>query len=302
MRSLEKALTINPNNQQAKQALTKLAKVEAKPSPLSPLTKPSSKKEPVARPSISKLENSSRPTETVVSLTSTSDVSRPDLLEANVDTSTPEFWINKEGKLVYITALFEKKLVSGIINPGTIKKFQAELQQGNFPMDMLTNNKVIPFNQITEVSQTMSSVKVHYTKSNSSKSTSLESKNEETAEAIIGALQKRLGSKFERTATPMGRGKITAMSSLAMAIFLGITTFCYFAAVDVATSSYTTMGSARVRGWKALLGVLGPNGVACIGGVLFLLILVVIVFYLVNPPLVTKLVPNKEVIARSTKR
>ena len=57
---LEKVLSINPNNQQAKQALAMLAKVEVKSSPpLSPApAKSAMTSESVTRPSISKLENS----------------------------------------------------------------------------------------------------------------------------------------------------------------------------------------------------------------------------------------------------
>lgn len=299
---IEKALSINPNNQQAKQALAKLAQVEAKPSspppPSSPAPmKPSTASEPVARPTLSKLKTPSRPTETATPVTP----SQTDLPESEVEISIPKFWINRENKLVYITALFEKEVVSGVINPSAAKKFQAELQQGNFPVDMLSNKKVVPLNQITQVTQTMSSVRVFYTEANASKSTKLEGKDEEMAKAMLDALQKRLGSKFERSSTPMGRGMITAVSSFFMIIFLGITTFCYFGSIEASSGSLSPMGSARTRGIAGLLGLLGPGGVACIGGGLFLLILIVIIYYLVNPPLVTKLVP-KEASLRNSKK
>lgn len=301
---LEKALSINPNNQQARQALAKLTQVEAKPtSPPPPSSsappKPPVASESVARPPISKLKTPPRPVETATpAFPSQSDP--PDSTGTDADISTPEIWINRENKLIYITALFKSEIVSGVINPGTVKKFQAELQRGNFPVDMLSNKKVVPLSQITQVTQTLSSVRVFYTEANASKSTKLEGKDEEMAKAMIDALQKCLGSGFELSSTPMGRGTITAVSSFFMIIFLGITTFCYFGSIEASSDSFSAMGSARTRGIAGLLGLLGPGGVACIGGVLFLLILGVIVYYLVNPPLVTKLIP-KEASLRNPK-
>lgn len=294
---IEKALSINPNNQQAKQALAKLTQVEAKPTSPPPPSSPIPSKSPiasesVARPPISQQKTPSRPVETTAPV-SPSQLDLPDSTKTDADIPTPELWINREKKLVYITALFQTELVSGVINPGSAKKFQAELQRGNFPADILSNKKVIPLNQITEISQTMDYVRLYYTEAGASKSTKIVGKDEEMAQSIMGALQKRLGSKFEVSSTPMGRGTITAVSSFFMIIFLGITTFCYFGSIEASSDSFSAMGSARTRGIAGLLGLLGPGGVACIGGVLFLLILGVIVYYLVNPPLVTKLIPKE---------
>lgn len=292
---LEKALSINPNNQQTKQALAKLVKIEAtsvaSSSPPSP-PKPSLTDEVAAHPAISRLKNLSQPAEPVSPVLPLRDMPQPDPPEAGGDKATPKFWVHKQSKIIYVTALFEQELVSGTIDPGAAKKLQAKLQQGDFSMDMLKDRKVVPFQRITEVSQTMTSIRVYYTESTTPRSTRLESKDEEMAEAIINALEKRLGAKFERTATPMGRGKISIISSIVMMIFLGITTFCYFGSIEVASGNVSAMGSARTRGMIGWLGLLGPNGVACISGVLFLLILIVIIYYLANPPLVTKLAPK----------
>jgi flagellar basal body-associated protein FliL len=266
---LEKVLSINPHNQQAQQALAKVAQAEAKAAAPPPAPSPAP-----AKPS------------------SPGAIIAPVTAGGDLDPSKPELWINQEGKLVYIMALLKNELVSATIDPGTAKKFQAELRQGRFPLDMLANKKVAPFNQITEVSQTMSTVRVHYRQANAAKSTRLEGKDDEMAEAIVNALEKRLGSRFERTSRPMGRGKISAISLIVMLILLGGNIFCYFGALEASSGAITpTRGSAQTRGIVALLGLLGPNGVVCIGSILLLLALVSIIYYLVNPPLVTKLIP-----------
>lgn len=84
-------------------------------------------------------------------------------------------------------------------------------------------------------------------------------------------------------------------------IILGATTFFYFVAVGAASGEIRPVGSVRILVTITWLRLLGPNGVACIGEVLFVLALGVITYYLVKPPLVTKLLP-KGVATKSTRR
>ncbi|MBN1993690.1 MAG: hypothetical protein JW953_13395 [Anaerolineae bacterium] len=276
---LEKALSINPQNQQAQQALAMLDQPETGPAS----APPPSTAAPASRPSLSKPKEQPQPVEPAISAAVAGDMPDP---------AKPEIWINQEGKLIYITALFKGKLVSGMINPNSLKKVQQELGQGNFPMDRLNNPKEVPYNQITQVTQTMSTVRVHYRQANAVKSAKLEGKDDEMAQTILNALEKRLGAGFERSATPMGRGKISAFSFVGMVVLLGINAFCYFGALEANSGSLTPRGSARTRGIVAVLDMLGPGGVACIGGILVLLAIGVIIYYLANPPLITKLIPK----------
>lgn len=363
---LEKALSINPNNQQAKQVLARLAQIEAKPpspfpatssrsqvmpssidpkssAPVSTSAQPSANDHKPSEPSLASTQSSALVTElepspavapspqasaqpavasepavrpttsklrTLSDLVDASapappaappDISEPASAEDDVVDPTPRLWVDRISKLIYVTVLFEREIVTGRFGSDEIEKFQAELQRGNLPIDMLTHKKVVPLKHITEISQTMSSVKVRYTEANSPKSTKLKCKDDAMAEDMLDTLQKRLGSRFKRTSTPVSRGLIATMSSIVMTVFLGITTFFYYAAVEATTGSLVSTGSARTRGMAAWLGLLGPNGVACIGGALFLLILIIIIAYLVNPPLTTTLAPKKTSSKRSKK-
>lgn len=296
---IEKALEINPNNQQAKHALSKLTQVASKsaitlpsepsppppesPSTSIPITQPPSP-EPVNSPPLSSLS---------ALVTSLPEVPQPASQVTGSIKSSPEFWINPERKATYITALLENELVSATTDPSMAKQVQAKLQQGAFPLDILADNHVIPFNNITEVSQTMSSLRVYYTENNSAKSTRLECDDTAMAEAILNALQKRLGAKFERNSAPLGIGKAVLVPLVFMMIILAATTFCYFGAAEIASGEVTPTGSARTRGIAALLGLIGPTGVACIGGVLFLVALGLMIYLIAKPPLVTKLTPVK---------
>jgi flagellar basal body-associated protein FliL len=276
---LEKVLSINPNHEQARQGLAKLAQAEA---------------QPVAKPAAKPAATPPAPSRPLARLSSSGAAAAPASAEDNQATSLPEFWVNREGKLVYIMALLENELVSATIDPGAAKKFQAELlRQGRLPLDTLKNKKVVPFKQITEVTQTMSTVRVHYRQANATKSVRLEGKDDEMAEAIVNALEKRLGARFERTAKPMGRGKISAISLAALLILLGVNAFCYFGALEASSGNIRpTSGSAQTKGIVAVLGLLGPTGVACIGGIILLIALLSIAYYLAKPPLVTKLIPK----------
>ncbi|HEX9922259.1 MAG TPA: hypothetical protein VGD99_06330 [Anaerolineae bacterium] len=297
---IERALKINPNNPHAQQALAKLKQLEPKPPPADrpaaaspPLAKlpPSSK--PGVQPLSPKLANLPHPTSTSTPSRTPSPPSQSASSKTKLDRSIPEFWLNRERNVLYITVLLINDLISATIPPGQAKQMQVELQRGNVPLDLLSDKKVIPFHAITQVKQTADSIRVYYIEASVSKSTLLSCDDEVMAEAIVMALQKRLEPGFERTSAPMSLGTIMGFGLISTIIILAASVFCYYGAAEVAAGDLSSRGSARTRTFVALLGLLGPNGVACLGGIVLVLVLASVGYSLVKPSLVTRLLPKE---------
>jgi hypothetical protein len=272
---IEKALSINPNNLQARQALNRLTQPPATVA-VNPPQPQAATNTPVTPPQAPATHQPSA----VVAPSTTPPVANQ---------ARPEIWVNKQKSIIYITILTGTEIVTGILNPGLAKQAQAQLQQNKLPLEMMIRPKRIPLNRIAEIRETLATVTVKYTEDSKPESEDLMCKDGEMADAMLNALESRFGGAFVRMATPVEKGAILGVAGLVSIVILAVTAFFYWGALEVAAGSRPT-GRGSSLAW--LLEMLGPNGVMCIGGVVLLLAVVVTAVNLKNPPLTTKLLPK----------
>ncbi len=166
----------------------------------------------------------------------------------------------------------------------------AKLAQGDIPTEVLTEKVTVAYSSLIKVEENSTSLRFDFNAlSNRKESIWIECKDKEMLNAIWGALKTRLETDFERNTAPMSRGSILMGNGILMTIILAISAFFYFAALDIDSGGTSSVGSARTRGIIILLDWIGPGGVVCIGGGLFLLVLFSMVMSLAKPPLVTTL-------------
>jgi hypothetical protein len=290
---IEKAISLNPENLQARQALNS----RPQPPP-APRSAGDFSFMPAQQPVAVTIANTSPVRSAAPRITGDLPVSPAQ----SPATPPPAHIVSSQGKLYawtkqsrrffYITILTSTELITGIVNPGLVGRANAQIQQGKLPLDMLKAIKHIPLKHITEVKQHLSILTVRYTQENEPVSKNLSCQDEPMAEDMLRALETRLGAAFERSSVPMTKGAILGTSCLGSAILLAIIAFCYYAAKDFVTNDVRPMGSAGVRGITILLELLGPNGVMCIGVILLLIVVLGTVSRFAKPPLITKLLPK----------
>jgi len=256
---LEKVLSINPNNLQAKQYLQKL-KASKQPQPNSiPQASVASKK------------------------------SMPSVTEQPMS-SSPQYWTVSFGnKLVSFIILDNTKLITFDVPPMRVPAITEQINRGILTKDSVngSNYKLINLSQIAQVRLLLNDIKINY-HDNSSKdlAATIACMKDETSIGVLEALQKQLGQQFTRTTKQNSRLEVAGRSLILLLIGFGGTGFCYWATLDIGDSNY----HGRYRGIVSILQLIGPNGILCIGGVLILLLLISIISQFVKPPTETLLV------------
>jgi hypothetical protein len=270
---IERALKINPNNQQAIMALQKLNLVEKKP-------------EPEASDTRSVLKSS---TLSSTDSPAVNAVNPPAANEGDLN-QFQKFWVNSGGKEIQILFLFADKVFKASYGQRQAPVVASKIASGSIPYDFLLDKTSIPLKNLIKVEGKVNSIRIDFQgKSKHKETVTFNCKDEKMMVEILDSLEVNMGTGFERSIAPMNRGSILLGNGIILSIILGLSTFFYFAAADFQTNNQTPVGSARTRGLIILLEFLGPNGVACIGGGIFLLFLFVMVLTLVKPPLVTQL-------------
>lgn len=275
---IERVLKINPNNQQALMAMEKLKQAE-------------DKQKSVAMPDSKNSMPSSQIIQPVPPPPLKQNLQKPESISGvSPSASAPQFWINPTRKGSHVIVLHENKLLTAKCEARFTTQVAAKLAQGDIPTEVLTEKVTISYSSLIKIEETSTSLRFDFSnQSNRKESIWMESKDKEMLNAILVALEARLGTDFERTTAPMSRGSILMGNGILMVIILAVSTFFYFAALDIDSGGTSPTGSARTRGIIILLDWIGPGGVACIGGGLFLLVLISMVMSLAKPPLVTTL-------------
>lgn len=255
---LEKVLSINPNNLQAKQYLEKL--------------KPSELPQP----------NPVRQAE-AVNKTSTPSIHEQPL------SSLPQYWTVSFGnKLVSFIILETTKLITFDTVPARVSAIIEQINRGSLDPNIVTgsNYKSINLNQITKVRLLLSDITINY-RDNTMKdlSVSITCRKDNLANEILDALQGRLGNQFARSTKQNSRLEVAGRSLILLLIGFGGTGFCYWATLDLVGKEL----HGRYSGILSLFQLIGPNGMLCIGGGLILLLLISIISQFIKPPMETLL-------------
>jgi hypothetical protein len=304
---IEKAISLNPENLQARQALNSLPQQSPTVRPPAPRCAADFSFMPAQQPVAVTIASLSTNTSPVRPATPRSacdlpaSSAQPPVVPLSAPAvfaqDKPAVWMNQRKSFFYMTILTGNELITGKLNPGLVKQANAQLQQGKLPVELLKAIKHIPLEHITEVKQHLSILSVRYTQENTPASTDLRCKNEPMAEDMLRALENRLGVAFERSDIPTTKAAILGISCFGSAILLAIISFCYYAAQDLVTNNVRPIGSAHIRGITRLLELLGPNGIMFLGVIIMLVVVFVTVSTLAKPPMITKLLLK----ARQTK-
>jgi len=268
---LEKVLGINPNNVQAKQYLEKLkasGQIQSNPTP-----QPSAANKEVA----------------------------PKIAEQPIP-SAPQYWIipfskNQFSRIIILEGA--RLLVLEIVSV-KVPAILDQVNRGTLTKEWFDKNIIsklkyvsVPFNQILQV-RLLFRIKVDYRdETGKESSTEIDCEKDEISKAFIESLQKRLGGSFVLKSKPNSRWEVAGRSLTMMLVTLGITGFCYWGTLDLGTKEL----HGRYSGIGTLLQLIGPNGILCISGGIFIFLLIFIVSQFVKPPMETLLVRKSSSIS-----
>lgn len=199
-------------------------------------------------------------------------------------------WISSTRSNALVFSLTESDLNIGSAPIGSLQKIKNSVLQSESPEQFLTDKENIPYQNITKVRQILSTIRIFYTNGDKETSRALDCEDAKMGDEIVSYLRKHLRSQFDETNKPIGTGISLFVSGIFMlAIFAG-TAFFYYGAYELENGIISPTGSARTRGILTVLELLGTNGVLVIGGILFLLSLGLMVYLIMNPPIVTELI------------
>ena len=198
-------------------------------------------------------------------------------------------WLYAQRSRVYLTLLGNEELISAETVPKNLARIRAAISEGELPDALFKEKTVVPYNQITSVKQVIGALTVYYQVKGRKKSTNPELENEEMANQVISVLQNKLGPDYSVKAEPL---KTTTAIIISLVLTIGaaaITWFFFWGANEVASGRAAATGSIRTQSIIRLLELLGPGGVAVIGGILILISLGISAWLLLKPPTVTEL-------------
>lgn len=279
---LEKVLSINPNNLQAKQVLAQLSAPEPEkqqaPAPALP------------HPALAKLQDGGS--------SMTPPTPAASLVESAA--STTQYWTTPVGKReARIIMVQGVKLISFDVMFDRVPRVLSQIDKVGMTQEWFEKNialglqgltyKSASINRILRVRLLLKDIKIEYRdETGKDFSTEIGCKEDRISEEIMELLQKRLGEKYVRMSRPTSRTNLAIWSSIILFVPLCVTGFFYWVAQGIIGEEIN--GSARARGLGAILQFLGPNGVLCIGGILLLIAIVIVVSLFAKPPMETLLV------------
>lgn len=209
-------------------------------------------------------------------------------------TGSPMFWVSATRTKVFIFSLTENELhiASGPI--GSLQKVKNSILQRESTEQFLTDKEHIPYKNITKVRQILSSIRIYYTNGSQETSQVLDCEDTKMADEILKLLREHLRPQFDETNKPIGTGMSLFITSIVMLAIFAATAFFYYGAYEIEAGIISPQGSARTRAIMNLLELLGTNGVLFIGAILFLLSLGLMIYLIINPPMVTEFVRKSE--------
>lgn len=297
---LEKVLSLNPNHPQAREQLAKLSAASAPPRAVTPAATATSVSAPpvqVAVPPPAVETPASRSSSFLSTAVSSTPEPVRTVAEAPArEVQTPQVWV-VPGKTATVVYLSEDVLLTFAVFPDSGPAVLAELNQRITAKELeqlkkkhaLIGLKQVPLARIKAVAMLEEDIKITWVDSSGSEKKVTCTTNEETSQGILNALRARLGSGFHETAQPISRSRVV-ISRVGFIVFVCIATGFFWWVVSGAQAELAAGGSVRVRGIVALLMLIGPNGILCLGGGLALLGIISMILSLSKPPVETILI------------
>jgi len=276
---LEKALSINPNNPQARQQLAQL-----------PPSQPAQAQTPVASPVVPVPQKTPAPANL-----NPAQMPHPAIAQATSGVVTqglglPRLWLIPGKQLATVICLSEDTLLAFDVLPNLAPKVAGEIRQG-MTLQALYKERArhhlqsvcyITLTKIKMVRLFGERLTVTVTEGQGEKKHNITC-NKDNAEGVLKALLQNLGPRFQRMNRPISRSTVATSGVIAFLMVSCGTGFCYWFAQGLAEEGRVA-GSARARGLANLILLIGPNGMLCIGGVLFLIVTIALISSLAKPP------------------
>ena len=288
---LEKALSINPNNLQAKQQLAQLLPSQSAQSAQVQI--------PSVQPAAPVPQN---PPPSV----NVDPALMPHPAPATTGTLTqgksePQVWLNPGKQLATIIYLSTDNLLAFDILPHLAQKVAGEIRLGMTPQALhnergkyhFQNICYVPLEKITRVRLFGEQLNVIASDGAGREKKYNITCNKENADRVLKALQQGLGAGFQRTTRPISRSTVALSGVILFLMVSCCTGFLYWFAQGLAEEGRVS-GSARARGLGNLILLIGPNGMLCIGGVFLLIVIVAMIASFAKPPEETVLARDLE--------
>jgi len=223
--------------------------------------------------------------------------SQPDQAVVAQTPAKPQVWVIS-GK--YLTSLIcisgNTLLAFDVPTPEKAQQIAARVAQGTSLKQLyeerdtlnLTHLAHVPVNRIISAVHFSNSLKITWVDQSRQQNKVDLTCDKANQEAVLQALQQRLGARYQLVNRPISRGRVLISTAVLMTIVAAVTGFCTWEAQGLATVDHIS-GSARTRGLANLILLIGPGGFLCIGGLLFIFLVIVMVASLAKPPLETAL-------------
>jgi len=259
---LDQVLRLNPQNLQAREALEKLLA----PPPVQNVSPPKEPPKPVTASVEHPIPISPLPT-------------APFQKRLRTKYRT---WLYTRRSQIHLTLLGAETLVTAVTQPRQLAQVQAAVTQGVLPDQLVREKQVIPLSNITKTKQVMSTLWVFYGTEGQEQFTRLELENTAMADEVLAVLSEKLGAGFSLGSQPIRKGNTLTLSVILVVSSATVCTFFFWVALVAASGQASSTDSIPTRSIIRLLELLGPGGVAVIGGVFILIALGIISFLLLK--------------------
>jgi hypothetical protein len=192
-------------------------------------------------------------------------------------------WPYSQRSKIILTLLGNETLITAVTEPKLLNKVRAAIKEDKFSPLLFKGRTQISLEDIIRIRQMQDTLQVIYRENNREKTLRLELENKAMADEILIELLKELGSDYAQTEKPGAMASSIGISAVLIMAAAGLTAFFYWAAKQASS------GNIQVGGIFNLLGEIGSNGIALLGGILILIALGVSAWLLLKPPKLTEI-------------
>jgi hypothetical protein len=192
-------------------------------------------------------------------------------------------WPFSQRSKVILTLLGNDQLISAHTEPKLLNKVRSAIKEDKFSPLLFKGRTQVSLEDIIKIRQAQDTLQIVFREDDHEKTFRLELEDKAMADEILIELLRELGSDYAQTDKPTAMASSIGISAVLILAAAGLTAFFYWAAKQASA------GSIQVGGIFNLLGTIGPNGIALLGGILILIALGVSAWLLLKTPTQTEI-------------
>ena len=192
-------------------------------------------------------------------------------------------WPYSQRSKVFLTLLGDDQLITAHTEPKLLNKVRTAIKEDKFSPLLFKERVQVSLEDIVRIKHAQNTLQVIYRENSREKTHRLELENKAMADEILIEMLKKLGSDYAQTEKPAAMASTIGISAVLILAAAGLTAFFYWAAKQVSA------GTMQIGGIFNLLGQVGPNGIALMGGILILIALGVSAWLLLKSPTQTEI-------------